>query len=169
LTNGETSQVGFGAKNCKVSPRRGKPREPGGSWPLAFGWLHHLYAQAMATAKVTAHTAAQSSGSMAGKGLASGDRVVTLDTNGVARRSAAVDRIDRAQTARMQGEASYRLHNRESGVLVIYSRRYGRFASFAEGLRLAAYAYIKGPFGTAPAPDSKRDLEEPCQTGIFLN
>jgi hypothetical protein len=56
----------------------------------------------MATAKVTAHTAAQSSDSMAEKGLASGDRVVTLDTNGVARRSAAVDRNDRAQTTRMQ-------------------------------------------------------------------
>ena len=67
FTNGETSQVGFGAKNCKVSPRRGRPREPGGSRPLAFGWLH-LYAhvmKAITMAKVAAHTATQTSDSMA--------------------------------------------------------------------------------------------------------
>lgn len=40
LTNGEISWEVFGAKNWRVSPRSGKPIEPGGSLPSHLGFLH---------------------------------------------------------------------------------------------------------------------------------
>jgi hypothetical protein len=30
----------LGMRNCKVSPNYGKPMEPGGRFPLYFGFLH---------------------------------------------------------------------------------------------------------------------------------
>jgi hypothetical protein len=45
-----------------VSPRRGRPREPGGSRPFTLGWFH-LYThrtEATTMAKATTHTARDS-------------------------------------------------------------------------------------------------------------